>query len=260
MHINEQQDITKTCLLSGLQAQDFYIVLQPKICLKTDKPMGAEALLRWNHPLYKNMPVDQWIRIAQTNGLLPQLTSFVFREVLNALKMQADLKISFNVSPCCLTGDFCTSLLQELKKSAVDPTRLIIEITESTEILSMKTLATNVKQLREAGVKIALDDFGVGFSSMKYLVDIAADYVKIDREFVRKAPGNKTASIVFKTLIDVAQDLGIRVVVEGVETPDQLALTKEFGADYVQGFIFSRPLSVMHFMEFYAKSSFLSAA
>ena len=237
-------------LKTDFLTDQFFLVFQPKICVKTSKMIGAEVLTRWHHPSYGIIPTQQWISIVQETNALDHITYWLAEKVVNHLTMPdfQDLILSMNISPRCLTEKFADFIINQLLEKKVVPGRLTLEITESQSILDLKNLIFVVKKLRKFGVKIALDDFGIGFSSMKYLVDIPVDYVKIDKEFAQGAVTSSTAKLVLRTLIELVQEVGAHVIVEGVETYEQYEMVKNMGAHYIQGYLFSKPLVLKAFV------------
>lgn len=233
----------------ALLAQRFHLVFQPKIDLKTEKVIGAEVLLRWLHPTHGLVPADKWVEIAESHGLMSSLTKWLVTQVIAILKtwQHQDISLSINVSPTCLNGEFAEFVLKTLKENDVSPSLLEIEVTETATVSNLKNVAASARWLRSHGVKISLDDFGAGYATMKYLVEIEVDSVKIDKSFIQQAPQNPAARLVLRSLIDLAKEIDLSIVCEGVETLEQLELVTELGADMVQGFYFSQPMSLSAF-------------
>lgn len=240
---------------NALKNNELFVFLQSKISTKTPnfltpQILGAEMLIRWHHPRWGFIPTETWINLAEKNNLLSEITAFITRKAITLLKnpLFKGLTLSVNVSPACFDDTYAEFVLKTLTDAGVKGEQLILEITESNTINCLAPLIAAVNKVRAAGVKIALDDFGIGFSSMKYLIDIPIDIVKIDKEFVQKAPTLPIAKVVLSTLISLAKDIGAQVIVEGVETREQYDLVQTMNVDGIQGFFFSKPINLQEFM------------
>ena len=156
----------------------------------------------------------------------------------------AKLRISINLLPADISREgYERWLLDEIDAAAIDPARITLEITESALLDDRESVAARLATLREAGLRIAVDDFGTGYASLAYLTSLPLDMLKIDRGLIGEIVGREKDRIVVKALIHLARELGLQVVVEGVETAEQLELLREWGCDLYQGFLGSRPLS-----------------
>lgn len=245
----------KEDIKNSLKNNELHVVLQPKISTQnpavlTPQILGAELLLRWHHPRWGFIPTETWINLAEKNNLLSEITAFITTEAIKLLKnpLFKGLTLSVNVSPACFDNAYAEFVVKTLADAGVKGEQLILEITESNTLNCLEPLIAAVNKVRATGVKIALDDFGIGFSSMKYLIDIPIDIVKIDKEFVQKAPALPVAKVVLSTLISLAKDIGAQVIVEGVETREQYDLVQTMNVDAIQGFFFSKPLNLHEFM------------
>ncbi len=245
----KKKDFLINDLSKALEKEEFSLVFQSKVETQSKKIMGAEVLLRWCHPEYGLIPTEQWVLLAEANNFLPNITRWLAANVIKHLAKDCfqNISLSMNVSPNSLDNDFADFVLSTLRSYDVPASRLMLEITESAEIINMKKLVLVVKKLRLAGVKIALDDFGAGFSSMKYLMEIPVDSVKIDKEFVQKAVGSETAKKIFHSLVDLAHSIKTQVIVEGVETEEHYTLAQSTKTKFVQGFLFSKPVCFNEF-------------
>lgn len=225
------------------------IAVQPKVNLDTLKVVGSEVLLRWNHPKMGFIPADRWVAIAETHGLMPQLNRWLIEQVIDLLKHDSDAPspLAINISPTSLDIKFVQFIIEELKKHEIDPKLIEVEITESANIENISTIAHCVRILRKNGIVVSLDDFGSGYSSMRYLVDLEVDKIKIDKSFIQKAEANNNAFLVLKKLIDLGKEINLKILCEGIETMAQLALVKSLGACEGQGYYFGKPqLVTMH--------------
>lgn len=221
------------------------IFFQPKISLTTGVVIGAEVLLRVpNHEL-EHISTDMWIKAATDQGLMGDLTNWLVKKVINQLKNWPAPKVSLsiNVPPTIFDREFSDFVLKSLKQSMIPNSLLEIEITEANRPPNLKALSETVQYLRSKGVKVSIDDFGSGYATMQYLVGISVDTVKIDKSFIQQAPHSSAASMVLRSLIDLAKELEIYVICEGVETIEQLKILQEMKCDAIQGFIVSKPMT-----------------
>jgi EAL domain-containing protein (putative c-di-GMP-specific phosphodiesterase class I) len=252
--LKQMKNFTELSLAEDLRAalltQQLELYLQPKIQLSTDSICGAEVLLRWKHPLHGVIATPTWIDIAEKHGLMKALTKWLITQTVHLLHswQYTNLPLAINVSPTAFDAELCQFIVSKLAEKGLSTNLLEIEITESVQIENIQNVAASAHWLQSKGVKISLDDFGTGFSTMRYLVEIPTDCVKIDKTFVQQAPMQPQAKMVLKALIELAQEIGTKVICEGVETEEQLRLVQNLGCDIVQGFYFSKPLSLEAFL------------
>ncbi|MFC4711806.1 EAL and GGDEF domain-containing protein [Planococcus dechangensis] len=243
------QDILKiTKLTSDLpkafQDNQFYLMYQPKVELSSSTIYGVEALIRWQHPDFGFVSPGEFIPIAEKSGQINRIGTYVLETAikeLNALKFPSILSV--NISPRqLLQSDFVEQIESVLERQNFPPHRLNLEITESVEVFGMEKTLTILTHLNELGVLISLDDFGTGYSSLSYLTQLPIHYLKIDQSFVRNMEKDNSKKIIVKSIIDIAHNLGIKVIAEGIETSDQAILLNDADCDIGQGYFFSRPL------------------
>jgi EAL domain-containing protein (putative c-di-GMP-specific phosphodiesterase class I) len=229
----------------ALMTQQLHVVFQPKICAKTHNIVGAEVLLRWQHPIEGLISADRWVSIAESHNLMRPLTLWLIDKVISYLKDAGEsaLPLAINVSPTILNGKFALHIIKALNTAKVPTHLLEIEITESAPVPNMTNLANAVRLLQSKGLKVFLDDFGTGYSTMQYLVDVPVDGVKMDKSFVQQAPLVPAARLILRSLMELASEIGITVICEGVETFDQLSLVKRLGAQVIQGYLTGKPMS-----------------
>lgn len=227
----------------AILTSQLHIAVQPKFCLNTMKVTGNEVLLQWEHPKYGFIQADRWVKIAEQHGLMTQLTLWLASKVCTLIQNNHDITTSYaiNISPSCLNVPVAQFIIDKILYAKINPSLLEIEITESAAVENFSDLAKAVQLLRSHGIKVSLDDFGTGFSSMQYLVELEVDVIKIDKSFVQRAPNNKVALLTLKSMIELAKAIDISVVCEGIETQEQLRISKELGADQGQGYLFARP-------------------
>lgn len=239
-----QSDFKRDLALAAVLGQ---LVLhhQPVIELATGRVLGFEALVRWDHPQQGLVPPMQFIALAEETGDILGIGKWVLEQAcadLAAYRRQCpeqDLWISVNIAaPQLADPGFVPSVLAALAAHDLEPSALVLELTEHAAVANTSTANATLEVLREQGVRVALDDFGVGFSSLRYLRELPVDVLKIDRSFVVDA-GDKAASML-GAIVSLAQQLGLAVVAEGIEEPEQLDRLQQLGAAAGQGWLFAR--------------------
>lgn len=238
----------ETCLRRALERREFCVHYQPQFDLQTGRLVGQEALLRWTHPKLGSIPPDQFIPIAEENELIVPIGTWVLQEACRqtAAWQRAGYPLkgmAVNVSAVQFTRpDFVRTIAAVLEESGLEPQFLELELTESVVIRDVRESAGKMEQLRALGVKISVDDFGAGYSSLSYLQRLPIDILKLDRSFVEefKTEAGGSSSLV-QGIVSLAHGLGIRVTAEGIETQQQLDLVHHSGCDKVQGFLLGRP-------------------
>ncbi len=235
-------------LADALAADQLFIDYLPVLDLATEQVVGAEALLRWQHPTRGVIAPDGFIPIAEASGLIAPIGRWVLAQACaQAAAWRAKgyaIGVSVNISARQFERpEFLKEVRAALAESVIDPAWLTLEITEATMVRRPANTARLLAELRELGVAVAVDDFGTGYSSLGYLRQFAIDAVKIDRSFISELMSANDADGLARTLISVGQTLGIQTLAEGVEEPIQLRQLRENGCDLAQGFLFTRPLS-----------------
>jgi diguanylate cyclase (GGDEF)-like protein/PAS domain S-box-containing protein len=248
----ERQSI-EAGLHAALERHEFELFYQPKINLRTNAVVGAEALIRWRHPDRGILVPPQFVRIAEDCGLIKPIGRWVVREACLQAKGWQDagfrpIPVAVNVSAVEFRcPDFLSHIGSVLAETQLDPQYLEIEITESALMAHVDTTSFVLRSLKDIGVRLAIDDFGTGWSSLSYLNDFPIDTLKVDQSFVQAiSPGSNAGSIV-RAVISMGKSLKHRVIAEGVETRDQLAFLRAEECDEAQGFYFDRPLVAQHF-------------
>jgi diguanylate cyclase (GGDEF)-like protein len=224
--------------------EQFY---QPQACTRTGQVTGFEALLRWNHPQFGYVPPPEIVAVAHRTGLVRDLTDTILRQALEARATWAaaghDLDVSVNVTPADI-ADF--ALVERvdaaLRVTGTPPGALVIEITESDAMLDPDRSLLVLAALRARGVRLSIDDFGTGHSSLAYLDRLPVHEVKIDQSFVFRVEKDPEDSTIVRATITLAHDLGLRVVAEGVENDLAKSLVTEMGCDRYQGYGLARPM------------------
>ncbi|MGF6641599.1 bifunctional diguanylate cyclase/phosphodiesterase [Paraburkholderia sp. MM6662-R1] len=233
----------------AIQNNEFFLEYQPIVSLDTGDTLGVEALVRWRHPEKGIVLPGEFIPFAESTGFIIPIGELILEAACAQFSewMESDprpLYLSVNVSAAQLVhGDLIGVIRQCLERHSIDPRRLKLEITETAILKDAALIARRLKELRLLGVRVVLDDFGTGYSSLAHLTNLMVDGVKIDRSFTRGVPGDRTALAMFQSIVSLTHDLGLSLVVEGVETEQQVNWLRRFGHIEVQGFYFCRPVA-----------------
>lgn len=237
-------------LRAALANNELYLNYQPIVDLQTKKTIGCEALLRWNHPTKGLIPPDQFIPIAEETGLIIGVGEFVAKEAVKALlefskiTRTKDYFVNINVSAIqILSRTFDSFMRRLIISSGIKPELLNIEITESILIEDYKAAINFVREAKSMGLRVYLDDFGTGFSSLSYLHQFPFDVIKLDKSFIHAMEiGDRKLAIV-ESVAAMANNLDMKIVAEGIETEEQLNQLSQFEYQYGQGYYFSKPIS-----------------
>ncbi|MGA7523243.1 MAG: PAS domain S-box protein [Acidobacteriaceae bacterium] len=239
-------------LRRGIKGRQFVLWYQPLVC--EDQMVGAEALIRWNHPGRGHLLPDYFIPLAEETGLIVSLGSWVLDAACAQLAKwaprpeTAHLSMAVNISVLQLRQpDFVDQVLGALDRAGAHPENLQLEMTESTLAHNIDEIIVKMRKLKSCGVRFSLDDFGVGYSSLAYLKRLPLDQLKIDRTFVRDLPGDATSRAIAQSVISLSRAMGISVIAEGVERHEQRLLLEKLGCHCFQGYLFSPPLPLDEF-------------
>lgn len=236
-------------LRKAMQDNHLELYYQPKVCLKNQRVVGVEALIRWNDPQQGLIPPLEFIPFAEETGLILPISHWVLEQACRqVVRWQrsgvADLKMAVNLSVRQFQDPgFISQVATILRQTEVDPALIELEITESMLMENMDDMLPVLHELKALGVSLAIDDFGTGYSSLAYLKQMPIDVLKVDRVFVKDLPHGKNDCAITRTIIVLAQQLGLSVVAEGIEAPEQAAFLTDSGCDIGQGFLYSRPLT-----------------
>ncbi len=233
----------------ALERNEIGVLFQPQVSIATGQIVGAEALARWNHPEFGELGAEILFAAAERAGLDGALSDHVQRRALgraaNWPTALGKLRLSVNVTAADVARPgFVDSLLGRVDASGFPRHRLTLEITEGGIMSDLGIAARLLTELRAAGCRVAIDDFGTGYSSLAYLKALPLDYLKIDKKLAQDITGSHRDRVVVRGVIDMARSLGLAVVAEGVETPEQLDLLAKEGCQYFQGFLCSAPVDV----------------
>jgi len=210
---------------------------------------GAEALIRWRHPVHGLLSPDKFIPLAEEAGLIDQVGEWVLENAAKAAaRWPDDLTIAVNVSPLQIRrSEFDKQVLGILEKTGLSPSRLELEVTEATLFELDEKAHAGLTRLRSAGVRIALDDFGTGYSSLSHLIQFNIDRIKIDKSFVRLLGNQAEGAAIISAILGLSRTLGKMITAEGVETVGQRDFLISAGCHDLQGYLFSRPMPVDEF-------------
>ncbi|GAB1154580.1 hypothetical protein YWY31_06050 [Paenibacillus illinoisensis] len=243
--------ILESSLRTAVERDEFELYYQPQYEIKTGELIGAEALIRWNHPTLGHLGPNEFIAIAEESGLIEEIGRWVIHNVCHQIKYWKDKRypvvpISINLS---VRQFYSKNLISDIKnilaETEIASELLGFEITESIAV-DFKVANSVLEELRNLGIGISVDDFGTGYSSLAYLSKMPISSLKIDRSFINNL-GSKDGNSIVKAIITLAKGLDLKVVAEGVETEEQKIELEELGCDYVQGYLYSKPLSVSVF-------------
>ncbi len=243
----ERQSIEES-LRRALERQEFALHYQPKINLRTGEITGAEALLRWTHPIRGPVSPAQFIPVAEDCGLILPIGNWVLREACQQARAWVDAGLPLGTMAVNISAmefrdeNFLDGVFAILKDTGLDPRSLELELTESVLMKHAESTASILKTLRARGVQVAVDDFGTGYSSLSYLRKFPIDALKIDQSFVRQITTAPDETTIVTAVISMGRSLKLRVVAEGVETQEELAFLQAHQCDEAQGYYFSRPV------------------
>ena len=234
-------------LRDAIKNNELVVYYQPKYDLSNGKIIGAEALVRWKHPEKGLVPPMQFIKLAEEIGIISDIGNFVLNESciqINEFKKKGkDIKIAVNISVNQFKESDLVQVIQDIIDSNDVPSSNIeLEITESLLMNNIDNSIRILHELKALGIRISIDDFGTGYSSLAYLKQIPANTIKIDRSFVKNVDSSHFDKTIIQTIVLLAHNLGCDVVAEGIETPKQVEILKEFKCDYGQGYYFSKPV------------------
>lgn len=242
-HFSLRNDLRKS-----IERNELIVYYQPMVNLETNQIIAVEALLRWEHPIWGMVSPLEFISIAEETGYIIDIGKWMLHEVCKDYKHWmdtglAEVLVSINFSSIQLyEKGFVENILKTIEGYDINPNFLIMEIVESILIHNFNHVMNIINELRVKGIMIALDDFGTGFSSLQYLNRFTVDIIKLDKIFLKNFSSNETSAIIIKCVNNLCSDLSIKLLVEGIETFEQLNYLKKLGCHAGQGFLFSKPI------------------
>ena len=235
-------------LRRALTQNELDVFYQPKLCLRSGRLLGMEALLRWNHPEKGMIRPDQFISVAEETGLIIPIGKWIARQACRMSKQlsaagMGNLQVAINLSPKQFSDpDLVASIASILKEEQLPANLLELELTEGLLLEATEDTRLQLDQLKSFGLTLAMDDFGTGYSSLSYLKKFPIDIIKIDRSFIHEIPDNQDDMEITSAVIAMAHNLKLKVVAEGIETAEQLAFLRRHRCDVGQGYLFDRPI------------------
>ncbi|MFK7829533.1 MAG: putative bifunctional diguanylate cyclase/phosphodiesterase [Congregibacter sp.] len=245
----------------ALERDEFQLYYQPQVCANTGRIMGVEALLRWNNEELGWITPGEFVPVAEHVGLIHAIGAWAIEESCRQLKAwnQAGfdgLRLAINISPRQFLGERLKNDIEKvILDTELDPSCVEIEITESSLMRDVESAIRVMHTMKDFGLELAIDDFGTGYSSLSSLRDFPVDRLKIDITFVREIGKRKDAEEITGTIIAIARQLDLKIIAEGVETPEQAAFLCEHGCDELQGYLFARPMPAEEISDLLAKSA-----
>jgi len=241
----------------ALAGKQFWVAYQPIVELATGNIYKAEALIRWQHPTRGLISPAEFIPIAEETGLIIEVGDWVFREAVKQVQawrtsLHPEFQISVNKSPVQFhnPNHNTEGWLECLNQLGLPGKSITVEITEGLLLDASSIVTERLFEFRDAGIQVALDDFGTGYSSLSYLKKFDIDYLKIDQSFTRNLAFGSEDMALCEAIIEMAHKLGLAVIAEGVETPEQRELLISAGCDYAQGYLFAKPMQPLEFESF----------
>ncbi len=250
-----ERHVIESHLRHALERQEFVLHYQPQVDIKTGHIVGAEALVRWNHPVAGLISPAKFIPVAEESGLIIPLGEWILNEACRQnLEWQnaglPPVSIAVNLSAAQFRQqNLCRLINDTLNKTGLEPHYLELELTEGLVMSNTNSAVEALNCFKEMGVRISIDDFGTGYSSLSYLKHFPIDYLKIDQSFVRDITTNPDDAAITTAIINMAQGLNLRTIAEGVETAEQLTFLRLHSCDVVQGYYFSKPVPAAEFAE-----------
>ncbi|WP_353661390.1 EAL domain-containing protein [Hydrogenimonas sp. SS33] len=250
----EKSTVDKTELLqdihNAIEKNQLTILYQPQVEIATARCVGAEALLRWEHPRKGLISPEIFIPLAEESGAIHELGQWVLRQVSRQTRELPLEYIAVNISiKEFVRSDFIEMVKEMAAAGEIDPSRIELEMTESVFIENFRTINEKLRELREMGFRFSIDDFGTGYSSLAYLKNLSIKTLKIDKGFIEDIGINPNDEVLTRTIIDIASHFDMKTVAEGVENETQLTFLKNFGCDIVQGYYFGKPMSIEAFQQ-----------
>ena len=245
----------------AIEKEEFIVYLQPKFFTENETLAGAEALVRWQHPQKGFLLPNAFIPNFEKNGLIEALDTYVLEQICKKQKQwkeknYTEVSIAVNESKLHLFNSKHTeTLMATLNKYGVSPNLIELEMTESTVVHNIEEAKQAEKRVHELGFCVSMDDFGTGYSSFSMLKDIHIDILKMDKSFFDEILSNERAKAIVESVIQMAKRLEMKTVAEGIETKEQVEYLRKIGCDIIQGYYFSKPMTIDEFEKKYLKKN-----
>ena len=252
-------------LHKAVERDEFLVYYQPKVDISSGKFCGMEALVRWQHPVSGMVPPDQFIPLAETNGIIDAITDKVFTQVCGHIKMWQEARlelvpVAINLSPVQFKNpQLAGKLIRQLEQADILPKYIELEITENVVADNLALTIDLIHEFSDAGFSISLDDFGTGYCSYSYLKNFPVDKIKIDRSIITDFTENTFDAAIVNSIITLADHLGLKIVAEGVETGEQLKFLRDLNCHQVQGYLISKPVPYEQATEFLSDPALINA-
>ncbi len=249
-------------IVQGIRARQFESFLQPKVDLQTNRVTGAEALARWIHPELGVIGPYAFIPLLEQNNQIDELTFLILEKAASACRLlhDADCKITVSVNLSLISlGDITLAdkITKIVRRAGIDPRYITLEITETAAMTDVAHALENLTRLCMNGFILSIDDYGTGYSSLQQLTRIAFSELKIDQSFIQDSINNEATRIVVKSSIDMARELNVKSVAEGVETREDWDMLKEMGCNMAQGYFIAKPMKNLDtFIGYFAENNF----
>ncbi|MDC0663853.1 putative bifunctional diguanylate cyclase/phosphodiesterase [Marinobacter sp. SS21] len=255
--MRERKQLEKD-MARALAENEFHLLYQPQISLDTGRVIGAEALIRWQHPERGLIPPDHFIPLSELNGQIVEIGAWVLDQACRQAAEWAanglSLRMAVNLSAVQLRQDNILAIvLDTLSRHRIPPGGLELEVTETSVMTNLEDAISKLQLLKREGIQIAVDDFGTGYSSLTYLKRMPVQHLKIDKQFVQDLLVNEDDTRIANTIIDLGKSLNLSVIAEGVETAEQEFYLRQRGCQLAQGYYFSKPLPAQEFVSFVAE-------
>jgi diguanylate cyclase (GGDEF)-like protein len=255
----EEQLYLQGQLRNAVKNEEFLLHYQPQIDIASGRIIGAEALVRWQHPELGLIPPSKFIPLAERSGVVIPMGEWVLNEACRQARIWQEngqlLVIAVNLSALQFKrGNLLETVAKALKQSGLAANQLELELTESILLQDIDAAIKTLHSLKEMGVKLSIDDFGTGYSSLSYLKRLAVNKLKIDQSFVRDLAESADSAAIVRAIIQLGHTLQLTVIAEGVETESQLAFLRDHGCDEIQGYLFSRPIPAAEFIQLLEKN------
>ncbi len=239
-----------------MKNDEFVVYFQPQILSDTGRVVSAEALVRWAHPDKGLLYPDQFIEYAEKSGLIAVLGDLVLKKACDQVKMWHeqkvnDISIAINISQGqIMDDDFVIRTMKIIRESNLDPRYIEFEITETMLSGDSEDTMKKLNQLKDFGISISLDDFGTGYSSFNSIHELPIELLKIDKSLMDNVFKVKKTKVMLESIINLAHKLDLKVIAEGVEHEEQVAMLRSLNCDLIQGYFYSKPLEAMNFSEY----------